>query len=135
VTRDCAVCGASFEAKRPQAKFCSATCRKRSSRGAGPTAASPSSAPPADGAPIGVVAATAAELSAADRLNTSLGQAALRLAVRLETSTTDTGAGLASLSKELRAVMAQALATAEPVDDPVDELARRRDAKRDRAAG
>jgi len=85
--------------------------------------------------PIGVVAAVAAELSAAGRLNTSLGQQALKLAVRLETSKTDTGAGLASLSKELRALMVQALAGVTQVDDPVDEIAKRRDEKLKRAAG
>lgn len=132
MTRKCELCGKSFEAQR--ARFCSSTCRANKSRGAGATRPAP---PPAEGSPaaIGVIAATVWELSSADRLNTSLGQVALRLAVRLETSTSDTGAGLASLSKELRAVMVQALASAEMVDDPVDEIAKRRDAKRKRAAG
>ena len=131
----CVVCGASFEAKRPAtARYCGATCRQRKRRGAGPT---DTPAPVVSGTvePIGVVAAVAAELSAAGRLNTSLGQQALKLAVRLETSKTDTGAGLASLSKELRALMVQALAGVTQVDDPVDEIAKRRDEKLKRAAG
>lgn len=134
MTRNCDVCRKPFDAKRPQARFCGATCRKRASRGAGPTVAAPKpavSAPlPAEAAGAGLIASVVNELTAAGRLSTALGQCALRLAVRMETSTVDTGAGLASMSKELRAVMAQALANAEESDDPIDELRARRDRKR-----
>lgn len=134
MTRNCDVCRKPFEAKRPQARFCGATCRKRNSRGAGPTAPMPKSAPvvpvPAEAAGAGLIATVVNELTAADRLNTAVGQCALRLAVRMETSTVDTGAGLAAMSKELRAVMAQALAGAQEAEDPIDELRARRDRKR-----
>lgn len=85
---------------------------------------------PVDAAGTGLISSVVNELTAAGRLNTSLGQCALRLAVRIETSTVDTGAGLASMSKELRAVMAQAVAGAADAEDPVDELKARRDRKR-----
>ncbi|AJA43302.1 hypothetical protein VC60_gp01 [Mycobacterium phage Sbash] len=148
MTRSCVVCGTPFEAKRPQAKFCGATCRKRHSRGASTSASTPQQPQvPTTGAPevtdptpsaamppllpaAGLVATVVKELTAAGRMETVLGQQALRLAMRLETSTVDTGAGLASLSKELRAVMAQAVAGAAVEADPVDELRARRDAKR-----
>lgn len=160
--RSCAVCGNAFMAQRPQARFCGATCRKRASRGGLPPAApipitrtvpapppaaekpSAPASPPAPGsAPdsgpgfegqLGLISAVVSELTEANRLNTALGQQALRLAVRMETSRSDTGAAIASLSKELRAVMHQALAAAEDANDPVDDLRARRDAKRGNAA-
>jgi len=42
----------------------------------------------------------------------------------------DTGSGTASLSKELRSVMAAALRDAPAAGDPIDELRARRDRKR-----
>jgi hypothetical protein len=131
--RTCEQCGKSFEA--PRARYCSSTCRANKSRGAIPaTAADPVFTGVGTTNPIGIVAAVAAELAAAGRLSTSLGQQALRLAVRLETSKVDTGAGLAALSKELRVVMATALADNAPAQDQIDEMAAKRDAKLERAA-
>lgn len=68
-------------------------------------------------------------LQDADRLDTVLGQQALALAAQI-VSPFQTGAGVASLSKELRAVMAEAMRGVAAAADPVDELRRRRDAKR-----
>ncbi|WP_099024327.1 DUF2256 domain-containing protein [Mycolicibacterium palauense] len=154
--KPCAVCGRPFEAQRPQAKYCGETCKKRAQRAgtagardrkkprrtaAAPPATTPTtehSDPPAPNteayASVGVVAATVKELSEADRLDTVLGQLALKLAVRLEASTFDTGSSFAALSKELRAVTAAALAGAAVEDDEVDELQKRRDEKKARAA-
>jgi hypothetical protein len=82
------------------------------------------------GEPVsGLVAATRAELEAADRLGSAFGQAALALAVRVE-SGRDTGAAVAALTRELRASLDAALANARaagsPLDAAKDELARRR---------
>lgn len=150
MTRQCDVCGKPFEAKKPQARFCGATCRKRHSRGAGKAPAAPKTSPPpqpvASGVTpqsethilvpqVGLIASVVNDLTAAGRMQSVLGQQALRMAIRLETSTVDTGAGLVSLSKELRALMSLALAGAEDETDPVDELKSRRDEKRRTAAG
>ena len=135
MTRKCEICRKPFEAKRPQARFCGDTCRKRNQRGAGPTPKMPSkpaatAAVPVEAAGVGLISSVVNELTEAGRLNTALGQSALKIAVRMETSTTDTGAGLAAMSRELRAVLAQALADTEVEADPIDELRARRDRKR-----
>jgi hypothetical protein len=75
-----------------------------------------------------LVAAVRLELTAADRLASSLGQQALVLARRIG-SAMDTGASTASVSRELREVMVKALAGAVGVADPVDELEERRRVK------
>ena len=71
--------------------------------------------------------ATRAELDAVGRVDTVHGQIALIIAARM--SGFETGSGTAVLSKELRAVMAEALRGATAAMDPVDELRARRDAK------
>jgi hypothetical protein len=73
-----------------------------------------------------------AELQAAGRADTALGQQALALAERVN-NPRDTGSAIAALSKELRAVMVEALKGAEVAADPLDELRARRD--RIRSAG
>ena len=82
--------------------------------------------------PVGdgpVAVATRRELDAGGRLESMLGQAALALAARLD-SRQDTGAGLASVTKELRSTMGAALAGVVDKDSAVmkmrDELAARR---------
>jgi len=69
------------------------------------------------------------ELEAADRLDTVLGQAALVLARRIE-SPMETGASIASMTKQLRETLADALKGAQQVADPLDEIRARRDSKR-----
>lgn len=156
--KPCAVCGKPFEAQRPQAMYCGETCKKRAQRAGtaasrnrkkprpAPAAAPPppdtssdeSSTPPSSEtlayAPVGVVAATVKELADADRLDTVLGQLALKLAVRLEGSVFDTGSAFTALSKELRTVVGLAVAGAHVEDDEVDELQKRRDEKQRAAA-
>jgi len=122
----CASCGGTFEAQRSSAKYCGQTCRKRGSR-RGEVA----TLPPAD-EPVGLVAATLAELQAAGRADTALGQQALALAERVN-NPRDTGSAIAALSRELRAVMVEALKGVEVAADPLDELRARRD--RIRSAG
>jgi len=123
VQRICDVCGRDFEAKRRDAKTCSATCRSNKRN---------QSSPP-DRDEIGsnsLVKATTAELEAAGKVDTMLGQLAISLAGRMSGTTT----GLAALSRELRSVIDAALGVkvpgVAPVVDDVDELRARRDAKR-----
>ncbi len=139
MTVTCEACGKTFEARRSTAKFCGATCRKRKERGnAAPARKAAEARPPvrlvaSEGLPAQVagqpvVEAVRKELEAADRLDTALGQQAVRLAERLH-SEYDTGSAVASVSRELRAVMAEALKDAGAAADPVDELAQRRQRK------
>jgi hypothetical protein len=69
-----------------------------------------------------------AELIEGERLDTALGAQALEIAARMS-SPFETGSSIASLSRELRAVMNDALKNAKKVADPVDELRQRRDRK------
>jgi hypothetical protein len=83
-------------------------------------------APPSPSEPLAVVAETTRKtLEAAKRANTPLGAIALELARNLADGG-HTAAGLAALSKELRATLDAALAGAPIADDEVDELAARR---------
>ena len=122
--RGCDVCGHPYEATRVSSGFCSGTCRKRNLRAPRPRLAETS--PAAED--YALLAATRAELEAAGRLDSMLGQVALLLAERM--CEFDTGSGTAALSKELRAVMVAAVQGAPAAADPVDELRARRDRKR-----
>jgi hypothetical protein len=70
-----------------------------------------------------------AELQAAGRLDSSAGQAAVALARRIDDGA-ESSAGLAALTREMRAAMAEALARAEASGDALDELRARREARR-----
>jgi len=134
--RKCASCGRSYQATRPNSKFCGDTCRKRAQR-------SPKKSPePVDLSLPELLAglgsaktswpltdAATRELEAADRLDTVLGQAALVLARRIE-SPMETGASIASMTKQLRETLADALKGAQQAADPLDEIRARRDSKR-----
>lgn len=122
MTRNCDACGIEFEAKRSTAKYCGGTCRQRGNR-------RPSGDVDQTPAESGLVASIRLELEQAGRLETSLGQQAVTLAERLG-SPRDTGSAVASLSKELRAVMAEATAGANTAASALDELRARRDRKR-----
>jgi len=76
----------------------------------------------------GLIEAVERDLAAAGRLNTVLGQQALLLARRIG-SPVDTGASVASMSRELREVMARAVDGVPFAADPLDEIAARRAAK------
>lgn len=128
--RLCDVCDVPYEAKRPTSRFCSATCRKRASRGA-------VTAPEVEDLPKlvpehvdGPVTESAlAVLHDVERSGTPLGQAALALARRVDLNR-DTGAGLAALVKQfeatLKAATADVKSAASPLDLMRDELAERR---------
>jgi len=135
--RPCDICGDTYEAKRPASKYCSGTCRKRASRGVVKAPdltkgdwgliALPVSAREIEQGPV--ESALLAELKTAERDNTTLGQAALTLARRVDIGR-DTGAGLASLVKQLEATKTSATAdvksAASPLDRAKDQLAERR---------
>jgi hypothetical protein len=132
--RTCEVCEEKFEAKRATAKYCSGRCRKRNQRAGGAKKAEERRKAAASG--VGsVAAATLLELQEASRLHTPLGQAALALAHRLDMSQMDTGAGVASLAKQLEATLSAATADAEVAADPIDELKAARERKRNAASG
>ena len=138
VERRCESCGAAYTTTRPQlAKYCSGKCRKRAAdqreaqRAADVEAANPqvsaSGARPTPSTEL--VERLSGELEAAGRLDTVAGRQALLLARRLEDPLTSFGAAAASLSKELREVLAEAMAGVAREGDPVDELRARRERK------
>jgi hypothetical protein len=130
IERRCDHCGETYSAARPSSKFCGPTCRQRHRRN--PELASQPSDDVATLVPTpaaGVYGATRAELDAADRAGTSLGAKALALAARID-SGMDTGSALAALVKQHDATMAEAVKGAQVSASPLDELRRRRDAKR-----
>jgi hypothetical protein len=100
--RKCAICQRPFEAKRPQAKYCGETCKKRAQRvPAGIVPIKPAE-PVHETAsqahtPGDVAAAVAAELTAAGCESSSLGAQAIQL-VRRMTEQADTGSAFAALS-------------------------------------
>lgn len=127
VARSCA-CGCG----RPSSsKWFSEACRKRFARSGGaqvmPFVGQPD-VPDAD--PDGSCrAATLAELVAAGREGSALGQAALVLARRIDANL-DTGSALAGAVKQLEATLVAATKGAQVQRTALDELRSRRDAKR-----
>lgn len=130
--RACDVCGTQYEAKRPSSKYCSERCRKRAQRSPqGPVTVVPFTPPtPHAGA---ITATTVRELEAAEMLDSSLGQKALMLAMRLDSVTADTGSSLAAVSRAHDEMMQRALELGKVEADPLDELATRRRERRARA--
>jgi len=124
----CGDCGLTFEAKRATAKYCGERCRKRAQRRP-PALIAPSPAidEPASIGPTAL--ATTAELELAGRLDTAVGQAAVILARRIDASSGETGSSLASLVREHRAALAEAMRDSEGKADPLDELRTRRERK------
>lgn len=128
----CEGCGDAMpDAQNPNRRWCSDRCRKRASRAGISSSRTSPARPPA--APLrevsGLLDAVTAELTAAERINTVGGQLAIELARRIADAP-PMNTGVAALSKQLTAVMAQALTGAKPTRDPVDELKKRRDRKR-----
>lgn len=81
------------------------------------------------GAVVGVTAATLAKVRDACVEDDPAAQAALVLAARIDAGA-DSGASIAAMVKQLHATMAVALEHAELAADPIDELRRRREARR-----
>jgi hypothetical protein len=147
VKKSCEACGNLFETPKSWGKFCGATCRKRASRASAETPReakikpvrvpeppktreiAPEKPPPAPRwQPVAahpLISQTTRALEEAGALESVLGQTALRLAEKLA-GNFDTGSAMASLSRELRAVMQQALTEGTAKADSLDELAARR---------
>lgn len=81
-----------------------------------------------------ILFATRRDLRAAGREKTPLGRTALKLADQLDNPGANTHSAVASLAKQFNEVLAQALANAAPVEDPVELLRRIRDEKKRDAA-
>lgn len=153
--RRCDTCGRSYAAKRKSSRFCSDTCRVRASRGV----RTPAAASAVEGKPLPVlegeivddsmgpaqpqndesplVTATRAQLEKANVIESYLAQQALELARRIG-NPHETGASIASLSRELGRVMREALEQSDEVDEVdklTDEVAAKRKAKRGGRAG
>ena len=137
-SRNCDQCGKVYQAKRPSSRYCSDLCRKRAQR-------SPQILMPLTAVPLvplfvptlsgGTVEATRRELERAEMVESSLGQVVLILAGRLDAVTNDTGSSMAALAREHRAALAAALESGKVAESPLDELARRRRERRERAHG
>lgn len=78
-----------------------------------------------------ILAAVRAELEAQGQVATPAGATALALAERLDGGAgTDPGSAVAAMSKELRMLMAELSKSPVAAGDPVDELKKRRQARR-----
>lgn len=115
----CLRCGARFERRVHNQRFCSAACRSAaaSARARGASAV--------DEGQGSVYAATEVELDRAGVTGSALGQMALRLARRLDAGG-ESGSQAAAVNRELRATLEQATKGAAGAADPVDELSKRR---------
>ena len=122
MTKSCGSCGAAFESKRAAGRWCSDRCRKRAQRAPAPAVVL--AVPPGEGE---LTEVTRLELQEAGRVDTSLGQAALLLARRLDSTSADTGSSLAALVREHRATLAEATRGLKVAGDLLDELKARRD--------
>lgn len=135
--KDCAACGEPFEAANARRRTCSDRCRKAASRSARirpvrDVPPKPDEPKPVDPAGRGELwQVTHAQLVAADRVNTPLGQLALQHAAALDSpDRTDTGSSLAALSKEYRAALAEAIRDAETERDDLDDILESANVKR-----
>ena len=136
----CARCGQTFSPASKRARFCSVKCRTQATRARAkgePESAvvkpkpkrSRKAAATEPDAPVGALGAVLAELRAAGRLESSAGQAAVALARRIDDGA-ESSSGLAALTREMRAAMAEALSRVEASGDALDELRARREARR-----
>ena len=131
VAATCAGCGEGFEARHRNARWCSDRCRKAASRRS-EKAAEPGPSLVVDSPSDGLVAAVTSELEAAKVAHTFAGQLAISLAKRLAHPDES---GASSLSKELRTVMASALAGVTPpaAEEEKDEVTKAREARERKA--
>lgn len=128
--RACDHCNKSYDAKRPNSKFCGASCRKRNQRNPQGAKVSTLPAPSEAAAPVlTLLDVVRRELTDAGRLDTIEGMQAITLAQRM-LDPFSTASSVATLNKELSVVLAKALAgVKQPEPDLLDELEQRRLAK------
>ena len=133
--RDCDRCGHPFAPASKRARFCSVKCRTQATRaraqGQPESIAKPKRTrkPKPVDSPTGTLGAVIAELTEAGRLQTSAGQAAVALARRIDDGA-ESSSGLAALTREMRAAMAEATANVAQAGDALDELRAKREARR-----
>lgn len=143
--RDCEECGTPFEAKTKRARFCKTACRVKANRrptkigrakaraGGGDVAAEVVELD-ASGAGVveddgGLVSQVRQTLQSIGALATVAGMAALRVARQIDKGE-DSGSAVATLSKELSRLMAEARAEAAPLQlDAADDVMARAAAK------
>jgi hypothetical protein len=133
--RACDSCGSLYQPVRQTSRYCSGACRKRAQRAGIATPKTPKDdrPDPRRRVPQGTVtAAVLAELTAAKRETSALGQACIALAQRIDHGTAESGSAIASLSRELRAALEHTLGARSSQADVLDELAEQR---RKRLAG
>jgi hypothetical protein len=131
--RACDACGEQYEAKRADiSKFCTANCRQAYANGRRADHVIARPAPKPVAIPV-LEAATRAELVEAGRVDSALGAAVLILAARIDAGN-DTGAGLASLTRQWRDTLAAATAHAADVASPLDRMRDELAARRQRSA-
>jgi hypothetical protein len=140
VKRNCDSCGVEYEAKTARSRFHSATCRVRASRGVViemPAASRTSTTTTGSASPAvqltGVLGATYRELEAAERIETAYGQAAMVLARRIDAGR-DTGSAMATMTRQLRETLAEALKGARREGSKLDELTAKRQQRLGRGA-
>lgn len=140
--RICLGCPTNIDHLRTGAQVCSDKCRKRVANHSAKIVQIRLNAPqtiPASELPIQgdqsapekpasmtLVNQTFKKLSDGKLLETYEGQLAMTLAGRIQNSLTDSGSSVASLSKELRQLMADLMTRAVEAKDPIDELLLRR---------
>lgn len=130
MTSTCECCGREYVAKRSTSRFCSDVCRMRSKRGGSApklrvVKAGDSPTRKHDSSLLGSVMI---ELEQMGHLETAGGRIAITLATRLDNpDSTDSGSAVASLTRELRAVLAELASRKVASADPMDELRRRRE--------
>ena len=120
MTRTCGGCATGISHLQATAKACSSKCRKRMAiRAARRESPEPEASP--------LVDRTIQTLTNTGLLDTYEGQLAVILAKRITRSSLDSGASMASLSKELRQIMADLKTSEIQVKDPIDQLRARRE--------
>jgi hypothetical protein len=134
-TVTCAACGKAFEGRNSRARYCKQACQKRGQRNAtiaARAASEPGAEPGVEPTAVNLFErATEAELIRLKKLDTMLGQQALVIARRMGQAD-ETGAAIATLSREHSRLMAAAAAGARTAD-PVDRARETREQKQAQA--
>lgn len=120
--RDCDRCGHTYQARRSTSRYCSPRCRKQASRHPKPD--TPVTEMP--DAPA-VFLATQRELRDAGSLDSALGHAALKLAALIDESGATSGSAPATLVREWRVTLAEAVKRQAAPTSLIDELRKRRE--------
>ena len=134
--RRCEQCAKAFQTSSRRARFCGSTCRGRAHRGVPPTLSavpdSPAEALKQAGASQGyekLAGQVRRSLEAANALDTVAGMTAIRVAQQIDEGG-DAGTAIATLSKELTRLTAEAKLEAAPLNrDKADDIAAQVNAK------